>query len=319
MHAVIRDTEQTDAFPFLTLAGARERDPGRLVLFLVLGVLAAGVGGLLAGLAITLGFAVARAGGNPRAVADALDSLTRNAASGRPLLSYSYELTVAGVASIAAAWAALAVASGIFGRPIRSFLTAAPRFRWRVVGAGFAVGFPLVAVAFLAERAFAPSPLAAPILTPGAGAGERAAYALIAAACLYLAAFAEEALFRGWLLQQTAAWTRNLIVILALNGALFSLAHFDPNPANLLLRAVMGAGWAWIALRTAGVEFTTGAHLANNLFIALFVMPVSFAPAKSGPFDIRPALVELAMVLILAGVVELRLRRGATKADPARA
>ena len=317
MDAVIRDTEQTDAFPFLRLAGAR--DPGRLVLFLVLGVLAAGVAGLLAGLAITLGFAVARAGGNPRAVADALDSLTRNAASGRPLLSYSYELTVAGVASIAAAWAALAVASGIFGRPIRSFLTAAPRFRWRVVGAGFAVGFPLVAVAFLAERAFAPSPLAAPILTPGAGVGARAAYALIAAACLYLAAFAEEALFRGWLLQQTAAWTRNLIVILAVNGALFSLAHFDPNPANLLLRAVMGAGWAWIALRTAGVEFTTGAHLANNLFIALFVMPVSFAPAKSGPFDIRPALVELATVLILAGVVELRLRRGATKADPARA
>ena len=319
MHAVIRDTEQTDAFPFLTLAGARERDPGRLVLFLVLGVLAAGVGGLLAGLAITLGFAVARAGGDPRAVADALDGLTRNAASGRPLLSYSYELTVAGVASIAAAWAALAVASGIFGRPIRSFLTAAPRFRWRVVGAGFAVGFPLVAVAFLAERAFAPSPLAAPILTPGAGVGARAAYAPIAAACLYLAAFAEEALFRGWLLQQTAAWTRNLIVILAVNGALFSLAHFDPNPANLLLRAVMGAGWAWIALRTAGVEFTTGAHLANNLFIALFVMPVSFTPAKPGPFDIRPALVELATVLILAGVVELRLRRGATKADPARA
>lgn len=295
------------AFPFLALAGARERSAGRVALFLVLGALAAALAALAAGFAVILGFTFG--GASAQGFEQTLNSLLDSARPGRPLLSYSFELTVAGVSSIAVAWAALAVAAKIFGRPIRSFLTAAPRFRWRMVGAGFAVGFPLVAVAFLGERAFAPSQLAAPILTPGAGLGAKAAYALIAAVCLYLAAFAEEALFRGWLLQQTAAWTRNLIVILAVNGALFSLAHFDPNPANLLLRAVMGAGWAWIALRTAGVEFTTGVHLANNLFVALFVMPVSFAPVKSGAFDIRPALIELAMVLILAGVVELRLRR----------
>jgi len=315
---MIRTDGATKDVAFLSHAGARERSAGRVALFLVLGVLAAGVAGLLAGLAVTLAFAMARAGGRPQAVVDALTALTESARSGRSLLSYGYEMAVAGISSIAAAGAALALAARIFARPIRSFLTAAPRFRWRVVGAGFAVGFPLVAAAFVAERLFAPAPLAAPILMPGAELAARAGYALIAAVCLYLAAFAEEALFRGWLLQQTAAWTRNLVVILAVNGAVFSLAHFDPNPASLLVRAVMGAGWAWIALRTSGVEFTTGAHLANNLFVALFVMPVSFAAPKAEPFDYRPALIELAMVLILAGAVELWLRRRArTESAPA--
>jgi hypothetical protein len=82
----------------------------------------------------------------------------------------------------------------------------------------------------------------------------------------------------------------------------------------------MGAGWAWIALRTAGVEFTTGAHLANNLFVALFVAPVKFvSPAAAGPADLRPALIELAIVLAMVGIVEVWLKRRGEGVAAARA
>ena len=276
--------------PFLAAAGPYDRSLGRTALFVA------------AALAATLAVALT--------LALALAALPNADRAGRSLISYGYELSVAGLGSFAAAAAALALAARIYRRPVRSFLTAAPRFRWRAVAAGLAVGLPLVGVAFAVEQLIAPSPLAAPIATPGAGLAERLAYAGVALVTLYGAAFAEEALFRGWLLQQTAAWTRSAPVILAVNGVAFSLAHLDPDPAGFLVRAVMGAGWAWIALRTAGVEFTTGAHLANNLFVALIVTPVRFtAPAAHGPTDLRPALIELAIVLAMATVVELWLRR----------
>jgi membrane protease YdiL (CAAX protease family) len=240
---------------------------------------------------------------------EVLSAVTNSARPGRPLASYAYEFLVAGLASFAAAGVVLGLALAFFRRPMRSFLTAAARFRWRAVAAGFVVALPLVAAAFGVERLGDPTPFTPLILTPHAGFGQILTYAATAFACLYLAAFAEEAIFRGWLLQQTAAWTRSLPLILAVNGVAFSLAHFDPAPANFLIRAVMGAGWAWIAIRTAGVEFTTGAHLANNLFVALVVAPVKFVtpPPKAGAY--ADALIETIVLLAMVAAVEVYLRR----------
>jgi membrane protease YdiL (CAAX protease family) len=302
--------------PFLALAG-EPRGASRTVVFLLLAVPAALTAALVTGLVVTLVAAAGLAGASGQDLLQAVGVLIDSARAPRPLISYAFELVVAGLSSYAAAMAALAIAARIYRRPLRSFLTAAARFRWRAVGAGLLVGFPLVAAAYLLERIGSHEAAAAPLLRPDAGGLERLGYAACAAAMLYLAAFAEEALFRGWLLQQTATWTRRLAIILAVNGVVFSLAHFDPNPASFLVRAVMGAGWAWIALRTDGVEFTTGAHLANNLFVALFVAPVSFAAVKPAPFDYRPALVELAVVLLMAGIVELYARRSAARPEPA--
>jgi hypothetical protein len=300
--------------PFLDEGGPKDRQFGRVALFVAATLVVGSLVVLAVSLGVTLAFAAQRAAAAHTGLAgfaDALGVLTNSGRKPRSLASYAYEFLVAGLASYAAAMVALLLASRIFGRRLRSFLTAARRFRWTRVGTGFALGLPLVALAFAAERLASHEPLAAPILTPGEPLAGRAAYAVLAAVCLYLAAFAEEALFRGWLLQQTAAWTRRLPVILAVNGLFFSLAHFDPSLSGFLVRMVMGAGWAWLAIRTAGVEFTTGAHLANNLFVALFVAPVKFvAPAKSrGDGSIVPALVELALILAMVAAVEAWLRR----------
>jgi membrane protease YdiL (CAAX protease family) len=301
------------AEPFLACTGPRDRNVLATAAFVLAGGAAALVGAILTGLLVTTVFAAAGSGASGRGLVEGLSRLTQSPRPNRSLLSYGYELSVAGLASFAAAAVALALAAWIFRRPVRSFLTAAPRFRWRAVAGGFLVGFPLVGLAFAAERLLDPSPIASPILGPEPVIA-KLGYAAIAAGCLYLAAFAEEAIFRGWLLQQTGAWTRSLGIILAVNGVLFSLAHFDPSPVSFAVRAVMGAGWAWLALRTAGVEFTTGAHLANNLFVALFVAPVSFAPPKAGHGGYAPALIELAIVLAMVGAVELWLRRGTAPA-----
>jgi membrane protease YdiL (CAAX protease family) len=253
-------------------------------------------------------FAAQHAAAGHASLGQAIGVLLDSGRVPRNLFSYAYEYSVTGLGTYAAAGAALLLAAWLFARPLRSFLTAASRFRWRLVGAGFVVAAPLVTLQFLIERIGSTEVIHAPILTPGASVGERLGYGAIAAACLYLAAFSEEALFRGWLLQQTAVRTRSLAIILAVNGVFFSLAHFDPNVTSFLVRAVMGAGWAWLALRTAGVEFTTGAHLANNLFVALFIAPVTFVAPKATPFDIRPAIAELALMGVMIGAVELWMR-----------
>ena len=229
--------------------------------------------------------------------------------SGRSLPSYAFELSVAGLSSYAGALAFLAVAARVERRPIRSFLTAAPSFRWRELGLGLALFLPIVLAAILYSNRLDPPAAPPPLLTPGATLTGRLIYFGAAVICLYLAALSEEMVFRGWALQRTGAFTRNVPVVLVVNGVLFSLAHFDPDVGAFLIRAVMGAGWAWVVLRLAGVELAAGAHLANNLAICLFSRPVVFTPPKAEPVDLASVGVELASIALLVALVELALRR----------
>ena len=101
----------------------------RLVATLVLGLLA---GLLAATAAILLVFLVAvpvlnAASHGHVGILDAVGVLVDSARPGRSLASYSFELAAAGVSSYAAAIAFLAVAARVERRPIRSFLTVAPR------------------------------------------------------------------------------------------------------------------------------------------------------------------------------------------------
>lgn len=240
---------------------------------------------------------------------DAVGVLVDSARPGRSLASYSFELAAAGVSSYAAAIAFLAVAARVERRPIRSFLTIAPRFRWRQVGLGLAMFFPLIGLAIWIASLVTPGTSAAPLLTPGASLASKGLYLAAAAFFLYLAALAEEMLFRGWALQQTGVFTRRLPVLLLINGVLFSLAHFDPDLAAFLSRAIMGMAWTWIVLRLGGVELAAGAHLANNLAICLFVRPVLFTPPAREPFDIASVALEAGTVAILVIAVEAALRR----------
>jgi len=249
---------------------------------------------------------------------EAINILTDFGRTGRTLQSYAFEPALAGLSSFTAAWTFIAVAARIDRRSRLSFLTVAPRFRWRLVCLGLAVATPILGVsvimAYLTGDAAQP-----PILTPGVPVWARLTYVAASAVFLCLAALAEEMLFRGWLLQQTAVFVRRVALLLALNGLLFSLAHADPNLGSFLIRAAMGAAWAWVVLRTGGLEFALGAHLANNLLVSLFVKPVSLAPIVVRPVDYLEITIEVVGLALIVGAVEWLVRTRAMGRAPSNA
>jgi membrane protease YdiL (CAAX protease family) len=87
----------------------------------------------------------------------------------------------------------------------------------------------------------------------------------------------EEVLFRGYLVQAAAAFTRSKAAIVLVNAVLFGGLH-ALNPEALvspvfatLGYALAGAGLAWVAIRDDGIELTIGAHVANNLVSFLLI------------------------------------------------
>lgn len=179
---------------------------------------------------------------------------------------------------VAGSLAALAVgiliaAKLIFRRPVRSWITAAPRFRWRLLI--WAAGFTCAGVGLLmAVDAFVGDKPQLPLLDQDASASLRLIYATAALGAFLVAAWAEEVVFRGYLLQQVGAFTRHTWVAIAISSVAFALMHLEFDPAALAARTLAGAAFAWAALRLGGLEFAIGAHLATNLMIALVQAPM---------------------------------------------
>jgi hypothetical protein len=174
----------------------------------------------------------------------------------------------------------LGIAALISGRRIMSYITLAPRFRWRLTLLGLALSClvigPVVAVGQLTD----PHAQPLPILSLATTTPARIVYALFSL-LLIPAAAAEEVVFRGWLLRQSAALSKNPIFLMALNGILFSAVHGEFAPDPFLTRALMGAGFVYMTLRLRGVEFSIGAHAANNMLIVLFIQPLTLTPTPS--------------------------------------
>jgi CAAX protease family protein len=298
---------------FLTQAGPAERKLGRSVVTLILGGSAAVVAGLAIGMVVMFAGAALFSRETGKGLFAALQLLNDSDRPGRTPPSYIYELVLAGLVLITPATALLAVAARRAGRPIRSFLTTAPRFRWSHALAGLLVFLPVVAVEIGVETLSATGGPGSPLFADAA-IGGRLAYAAAAIVFLWLAALAEEMIFRGWLLQQTGALVRSVAVVLVVNAVIFSLAHGDPSLGAFVTRCALGAGWAWIVLRLGGIEFAAGAHFANNLGIALLAKPVLLTPPKPEPFDILSVALQVGTVAALAAGVAWWTRRNTREA-----
>jgi membrane protease YdiL (CAAX protease family) len=95
-----------------------------------------------------------------------------------------------------------------------------------------------------------------------------------------LQTWTEELIFRGYILQGLGRLIRIKPVLILANGMLFALPHLanpeitkqpDTAVVQVLNYILIGAGFAWFVLRDNRLELAMGAHLANNLFVALFV------------------------------------------------
>lgn len=289
---------------FLAPVTARERNVWRLLLLIVLGLLFS----LFVSVIVVMLVAVAASQITGEPLGQAMKALVEGGPADRSLISYAYEYSAIGLSLFAMAASFVAIAGWLYKRPVLSFITVAPRFRWRLAAVGFAVAAPLVGLAIAIEVALGETQLEPPILL-ATGLGEAAGYIAVAAVFLFMAALAEEMFFRGWMLQQVSAFTRSVPVLLIVNGVLFSLVHGDPDPGAFLVRAAMGMGWCWIGLRLGGLEFATGAHLANNLAITLFVEPLTLKLPTGEASDPRAVLVQLAIIVLTIIAVEYGLRR----------
>ena len=290
-----------DEAPFLAAAGPRDRAWRRVLMMAGAGLTLAFVLGVVAtGLMIETLQALGVDLAHPDPVAGP-----------PPLIRSGLYVLEISLALGAAALGALLAARRIFGRPLKSWITAAPRFRWSQLALGFAVGLVgAVALSEIAGLIHGQGSLSegAPILESTVPTQVRLIYAGASAAGFLLAAWAEEAVFRGYVLQQAQALTRRPYLAILISGLLFSLVHLEFSPYALVARAIIGAAFAWAAIRLGGLEFAIGAHLANNMMIALFGQ--AMLPGDPvDPGDAMGVAFEIAMALYLAGAAELIRRR----------
>ncbi len=293
---------------FLADLSPYDRDPWRTAFAVPIGVLAGAVAALAGGaVAILISMLVVSGLDGAPATSDLFAVFSDpNLAepSGRQSL---FILAVLAGVNLGAAVGFVFAAGAIHHRKITDYVNRGEPVRWRLLLGGLVlvgvVMIAVVAVATLSGEAFDP-----PLWKVSPNLVGRGLYAVMAVGLLILAAAAEELVFRGWLLKQSAAYIRNPIALMLLNGLLFAAIHLDPNIDAFLVRAAMGAGLTWMALRLGGIELGIGAHAANNAVILLLIRPMTTRP--DAPHEFKAGLIASALV-VLAGfiaVAELSVR-----------
>jgi hypothetical protein len=206
----------------------------------------------------------------------------------------------------------VALAGIIAGHRLRRYVTGAARVRWRLVLVGLGLATLAMTPLLVVDRLTASAGQTFPILAIAPDWGGRFIYAA-SALLLIPAAAAEELLFRGWLLRQTAAFTRQSAILIFFPSIIFSAAHFDFNPDAFLTRTLMGVGFAYMTLRLGGLEFSTGAHAANNILIVLFVEPLAFQSTAPPDLTAGAWLEDLALIVGYISITEAVARIGALR------
>jgi membrane protease YdiL (CAAX protease family) len=105
-----------------------------------------------------------------------------------------------------------------------------------------------------------------------AATGETPALMLAAGMGLAVQTFAEEFVFRGYLTQGLLVATRRTLPTVLMSGLLFGAMHIPNGWPQAASATVFGVVLAVIAIETGGIAFTSGLHLANNLFGAVVLI-----------------------------------------------
>jgi len=175
----------------------------------------------------------------------------------------------------------VALAAVLAHRRLIAYINAGRRVRWRLLFVGMALSMVVLAPLFVADRVFDPDVQPLPLTAISPRFWVRALY-MAGSLLLIPAAAAEELFFRGWLLRTVAAFSRRPWILLGVTGVIFSALHFEFSPDAFLTRALMGAGFAYMALRLGGIEFAAGVHAAHNIMIILFLQPLILATNAHG-------------------------------------
>ena len=320
-------TAQLSGSAFIANLGPGEKSIARFLLTLLLGAVAF-VMAAVVGVFVSFGVLIAFAGWPAPTDLAHLQSLLRRfldlvASDGRSLDSALQIMAVAIPDNVFPIFAVIGVAALVHQRPLGAFATSAPRFRWRLLIGGLALSLLIIGPYMIIGQWLDPKATAAPLLTVSRDNGLRALYVVACIVAFLPAALGEEMLFRGWLLRQTSGVFRNPAVLIVLNGVVFAAAHLQFAPDAFLERLILGAAFAYMTLRLGGIEFSTGAHFANNLIVVLLFEPLTLRAPPSNPVTID-VLAEYAFLLgsfivmteIIVRWTPLRRWTGADRATP---
>jgi membrane protease YdiL (CAAX protease family) len=291
---------------FIADLSPREKSLWRVVVTLLAGAVGGVVVALITGIIALVLVVVATGGfgGDIRSLPLRITALLND--DGKTIKSALSLLTLAVFTNGPMAATFIGVAALIAGVSPRRYITIASKIRWRLLLSGLLLSVVVIGPLVLASQFLDPHAPPAPMLNLAADWPGRIGYAVACIALLIPAAAAEEIVFRGWLLRESAAITRNPIFLMAVNGVLFSALHNDFAPDAFLIRSLMGAGFVYMTLRLGGIEFSTGAHAANNILIVLFIQPLSLKPTVSaglGVDSLAQAVFLFVSYLVMAEVV----------------
>jgi uncharacterized protein len=234
-----------------------------------------------------------------------------------PLMPWEYDgpavvrsgafVIVLGISLAAMAVGFISVAALVFKRPFRSFVTAARRFRWGLLLWGLAISLWGLAVIAFADAQIRGGELTPPILDAQVPWALRLEYVAAITLGFLVAATAEELVFRGYLLQQLAAFSHRIGLAVFGSSVAFALIHLEFDAAAMAARVLTGVAFCWAALRLGGLEFAIGAHLANNLLLGLINTPL-LPDAEPFQGELIDVLLEAALALWIIGAAEVTRR-----------
>ena len=260
--------------PYLAQAGSREKELWRVVLFAPALFLAAALVGFVA-FSLFSDLAETLPGLIPEVVKGLISPLIAPVKAGEVapdlgLIGATRRVLLEISGHCGALVALPALGFLLLGRAPLSWFTSTRRFRWRLLAAGLVLYGAASGVFLVLDGLMHGFPKAPPLFRADEPVLARLVYFLATLFAFIIAAAAEEAVTRGWVMQQTAAFTASLPLILGVNAAVFVFMHLDQDPARNLALAASATALGMMAIRTGGLEFGIGVHAANNLLIAWF-------------------------------------------------
>lgn len=139
---------------------------------------------------------------------------------------------------------------------------------------------------------------------------------------------AEEAFFRGLLMQFLRRLTRLIPVILLVQALVFALPHignvksFGGSPLALLPYLIPALVMGWLAWRTGSLLVPAGLHMGSNTFVTLFTTSQADLIQTAAPIVITSTplggtiLYSIVKAAVVVLVMELLIRKGVIASPP---
>ena len=182
------------------------------------------------------------------------------------------------------------------------------KIRFGRIGSGAAVWVILMVVYLIIDYSFNPGDYVLQL-----DWGKFIVLCILSLCMIPLQTTSEELLFRGYLAQGFAAWTKNRWLAFLIPGVLFGLMHIaNPEVKEFGFWLAMpqyvffGLLFGLISVLDDGIELAIGMHAANNVFLSIFTTHSASALQTNALFEVQAIdPVKDLILLVVTGLIAL--------------